>query len=110
MPNEPQDNIWWKLVHLDPALFRGLVIAVITVLGAFGILISPDLTDSLVGVLVAVMAVAQALWTRAGVTANARVVVAVPDPVNAPDAVVPGEAVTDAPAEEIVEAARVSGF
>lgn len=106
---DPQDSIWWKLVHLDPALFRGLVIAVITVLGAFGILISPDLTDSLVGVLVAGMAVVQALWTRAGVTANARVAVVVPDPVNAPNTVAPGEAATSAPVEEIIEAARTSG-
>lgn len=109
MPNEPKPSFWWKLVNLNPALLRGLVMAVVMVLGTAGILVSPDLADGLIGAWVAVAAVVQALWTRNGVTANAKVVVIAPDPVNAPDTVAPGEAVTEASSTDIIEAARTSG-
>lgn len=109
MASEPQDSFWWKLVHLDPAIFRGLVMAAVLVLGSVGIFVSDELANNLVIAWVAIMAVVQALWTRRAVTANARVAVAVPDPVNAPDVVAPGEAATDAPAAAIIEAARTPG-
>lgn len=107
--SEPQPSFWWKLVHLDPAIFRGLIMAVVLVLGSVGIFVSDELANNLVIAWVAIMAVVQALWTKRGVTPNAKVVVQAPDPVNAPGTVAPGEAVTDASAEEIIEAARTSG-
>lgn len=106
MSNQPKDNFWWKLVHLNPALLRGLIMAVVVALGSTGILVSGELPDTLLGVWVAVAGIIQALWTRGAVTANARVAVAVPDPVNAPNTVVPGEAVVYAPSAEIAHAAR----
>lgn len=109
MPNQPRDTFWWRLIHLDPALVRGLIMAVVLVLGSAGILVSESLTDGLIGVWVAVAAVVQALWTKSAVTPNAKVVVSAPDPVNAPDVVAPGEAVTEASSTDIIEAARTSG-
>lgn len=109
MPNEPQDSFWWKLINLDPALVRGVVIAVVALLGTFGILVSDQLSDNLVALLLAILAIVQAVWTKRAVTPNAKVVVRAPDPVNAPDVVAPGEAVTTATSNDIVEAARTSG-
>lgn len=107
MPNA-RDTFIWRIVNLDPALLRGLVVALFLVLGSAGILVSPQIGDSFVMLWVAVMAIVQAIWTRGAVTANARVAVLVPDPVHAPNTVAAGAASTAAPANEIVEAARTA--
>jgi hypothetical protein len=101
-----RDTVWWRIIHLDPALWRGAVVAVVALLGAIGILVTPALPDALLGALVAVAAVAQALWTRPAVTANARVVVEAPEPIRSPGTVVAGEAVTRASDTAIIDAAR----
>jgi hypothetical protein len=104
-----EGGFWWRLVHLEPALIRGLAVAVVGLLGSVGILVIPGLPDGLVGVWLALAAIVQALWTKGAVTANARVAVRVPDPVNAPFVVEAGEAATTAPSAAIVEAARAAG-
>lgn len=101
-----RDTIWWRLVHLDPALLRGGVVAVVALLGVLGVLVTPGLPDVVLVLWVALAAIVQALWTRPAVTANARVLVAVPDPVNEPHVVVAGEAVTTAGGTAIIDAAR----
>jgi len=99
----------WRLVHLEPALFRGIILAVVGLLGTLGIVIAPQVPDSLLGFLIAVLALVQAIWTRQAVTPNAKVAVSVPDPVNAPQTVAAGDAVTTATSRDIVSAARSSG-
>lgn len=100
-----RDTFLWRVVHLEPALLRGVVMAVVALLAGFGIVVSPDVPDATVLVLVAVLALVQAVWTRPAVTANARVVVEAPEPVRQPDAVVAGEAVTRASNADILGAA-----
>lgn len=102
----PQDTLWWRLVHLEPTVLRGVLTGLLGLAGALGILISPGLPDQILGVWVPLMALVQLLWTRPGVTANARVVVALPDPVDAPGTVVPGEATTTATTGQIIDAAK----
>jgi uncharacterized membrane protein YfcA len=96
----------WRLVHLEPALWRALVMAVVALAGSVGILISPDLPESLLGVLGAVLAIVQMMWTRGAVTPNAKVVVSAPDPIGDPATVTAGEATTEASTKDILDAAR----
>lgn len=103
-----RDTFWWRLVHLEPAVLRGLITGLIGLAGALGILVSPDLPDTILGVWVPLMAIVQALATRPAVTANAKVVVEAPDPVNRPGLVVAGEAVTTATNNQILEAATAA--
>ena len=101
-----RDTLWWRLVHLEPTVLRGAVTGLVGLAAALGILIAPGLPDAILGALVPTLALAQLLWTRPGVTANARVVVEAPDPVNSPGLVVPGEATTTASNSQIVDAAK----
>jgi len=99
-------TLWWKLVHLEPALLRTLVVAVVTLLGTFGLLISSDKVDAIIGFATVALIVLGGLSTRSAVTANARVVVEAPNPISDPSTVVAGEAVTEATSTEILDAAR----
>jgi hypothetical protein len=106
---EPTDTFWWRLVHLNPTLIRGVVVSLVLLISSFGILISPEVPNSLIGFIAAILAMVQALWTRPAVTANARVAVYVPDPINAPGVVEAGNATTTATPKDIIDAARASG-
>jgi hypothetical protein len=101
-----RDTWWWRLVHLEPTLLRGVLTGIIGLAGALGILIAPGLPDQILGLWVPLAALVQAMVTRPAVTANARVVVAMPDPVNQPGTVVPGEATTTASNTQILDAAK----
>lgn len=102
---QDKNSFLWKLVNLDPALLRGLIMAVIWILASIGVAVTPELPNSLIGAIAAILAVVQAIWTRPEVTANARVSVYLPDPVNAPNVVAAGEAVTTATTAAIIDAA-----
>jgi hypothetical protein len=102
------DNFWYKLTKLDPAVYRGLIVSVVALLASIGVAISPGVPDALIAFIVVVVPVVQALWTRPAVTANARVAVLVPDPVNNPQIIEAGEAIATAPDAEIVEAATAN--
>lgn len=95
-------------MHLEPTLVRGVLTGLFGLAGALGILLVPGLPDAILGAWVPSMAVVQILVTRPAVTANARVVVLAPDPVEHPRLVVAGEAVTRASDAAILDAARVS--
>lgn len=105
---EPQDTFWWRLTHLDPAVYKGLVVAVIGLLAALGIVIAPGIPDQVIGLVVAVMAIVQGIWTRRDVTPNAKVVAYLPDPFE-PHAIEAGNAATTASDRAILEAAKSSG-
>lgn len=108
---EPQvennkDTVWWRLVNLDPVLLRSFVIAGVTFLASFGLILAPGIPDAIIGFIAVLLLLGQALWTRSSVTPNAKVAVSVPDPVNAPHVVEAGEAKTTATNSEILEAAK----
>src|SRR3954466_2227888 len=102
---DPQDSFWWRLTHLEPAVYKGLVTAIVGLLVTLGVVISPNVPDQLITVIVAAMAVVQALWTRGSVTPNAKVVVALSNAFE-PHRVVAGEATTTASDSAILEAAK----
>jgi hypothetical protein len=104
---DDKSGLWWRLVHLEPTALRGAVTGIVGLMAALGVLIAPGLPDALLGALVPTLAVVQILWVRPAVTANARVSVEVPDPVNDPGRVTAGDAVTTATSAEIVTAARM---
>jgi len=103
---DDKTSTWWRLIHLDPVLFRAAVVAVVVLLGTLGILVDPSIPDALVTAWVALAAIVQTVWTRPAVTANARVVVEAPNPVSDPHVVVAGEATTRASDAAIIDAAR----
>lgn len=106
IPEDP--SFFWRLVNLDPALWRGLVVAIFALLSSFGFYVSDEEREALILVLVSVVAIVQGLWTRFAVTPNKKVVVYKPSPVDAPAMVVAGPAVsTDIPA--IANAAADNG-
>jgi len=106
---EDRNGVWWRIVNLNPVLLRGALVALVTLLGAVGILVAPGIPDALVGLLAGAAAIVQAVWTRPSVTPNARVVVRAPEPITEPGVVEAGEAITSAPNAEILAAARSGG-
>lgn len=102
-------GFWWRLVHLDPAVYRGFIVATAALLVGLGLTFGADLPENLVVFIGAIFALAQGLWTRGAVVANDKVLAYLPDPVNMPNAVAAGVAITGASNEKIVEAARVQG-
>lgn len=107
--NPGSNSLWYRLVHLNPTLWRGLVVATVGLLLSIGVRISPDIPDNVILFIVALAAVLQGIWTRPAVTANAKVVTFLPDPVNEPAAISPGEAITTATDRAVIDAARTSG-
>jgi len=109
--NAPRDTVWWKLVNLQPATWRGVVTAAVVLLAAVGIKVAPEVPDAVFLVILALLPVIQGVWTRSAVTPNAKVAVSVPDPVNAPSVVESGQAVVpdNTPVSEILEAAKGEG-
>lgn len=102
IPDSP--NFWWKLTHLEPALYAGIVTAVVAVLASVGFAISDSATSSIISAVVVIVGLVQALWTRSKSTPNQKVVVYKPDPVNSPNEVSAGSAVSSN-AVEVVNAA-----
>lgn len=103
-----EDSVWWRLIYLNPALWRGLVVSVVALLASAGVIIAPAVPDATISVIVIVAAIVQAVWTRRGVTPNGKVVVYVPDPVNRPDEVSAGAATTGAGDDAVLAAARAT--
>ena len=98
----------WRLVHLNPALWRGIILTGVAVLTSAGVFISPDIPNATIAFIFAALPMIQAVWTRGAVTPNAKVVVAMPDPTQ-PDEIVAGDAVTTATSRDIIEAAHAAG-
>lgn len=92
VPDSP--SIWWKLTHLQPALYAGAVTAMVAVLGAFGFIISDNQTGAIVSVVTFIIGLVQAVWTHSKVVPSTKVVVYKPDPVDNPSMVVAGPAVS----------------
>ncbi len=87
-------GFWWKLIHLDPAILRGSVVSIMGLAAAFGYLVNDQRQGAILGAIAAVLALAQALWTRRAVTPNAKVVVYKPNPVEEPEILLAGHAIS----------------
>lgn len=92
VPDNP--GVWWHLVNMEPALLRGLVVGVFSLLAATGLFVSDNLQAAIAGLVFAIVAVLQGISTRKASTPNAKVVVYKPDPVLFPHYVKPGPAVS----------------
>lgn len=92
IPDVP--SFFWKLTHLDPAVYRGIVVSVVGLLATFGLILSDQNSGAIVAVVSAIAALVQAIWTRGAVTPNQKVVVYKPNPVGEPTVVVAGQAVS----------------
>lgn len=92
IPSRP--GMLWKLTHLEPAIYSGLVTAVVAILAAVGFAIADDKVTSLVSIIGVIAGIVQALWTRSKSTPNAKVVVFKPDPISAANTVAAGPAVS----------------
>lgn len=108
-PKDSRDSFWWRLVHLDPAVYRGIIMAVVLLLVSVGIAVSDNIPNAVIGVVAAVFALVQAMWTKNAVVPNDKVVSYLPDPVNAPGVVYAGAAVTTASDDAVLDAARMAG-
>ena len=107
-PKSP--SVWYKLVHMEPALWRGFIVAVFAVLASVGILVNDAVPDNLIALVLALTAIIQALWTRQAVVPEAKVVVWKDDNQNlrAGEAV-PSSPHTDATLQNLEEAAYLKG-
>jgi len=72
-PQSP--SVWYKLVHMEPALWRAFIVAVFSLLASVGVVVSDDIPNNLVGVIIALASIIQWLWTRQAVVPEAKVVV-----------------------------------
>lgn len=109
MASNPEDTFWWRLVHLNPSIYKGVIVAIIALLAVIGVHIAPGLPDALDGLIAALSVLVQAVWVKSSVTPNAKVVVAVEDPHQGGSVVVPGEATTTASDAAILRAASTAG-
>jgi hypothetical protein len=94
-----------RLMKLEPAVWRGLIAAIIALLGSVGILVSPDIPDLILGVWNPLTLILSTLWIRPAVTPNAKVAVYMPDPEARPTVVRSGEADASAASDRLILAA-----
>lgn len=106
-PNGSNDSLLYRLVHLNPALWRALVVSFFALLLSFGVVVSDQIPDSVITFILAVAAIVQALWTKSGTVPNAKVVSYLPEPVRAPADIHAGPAVTTASAADVVAVSTV---
>lgn len=92
IPADP--SFLWKLVHLNPALWRGIVFSVIGLLATAGLVISNQTGESVVTLILSVTAIVQAIWTRSATTPNKKVLAYKPDPIDHATLISAGEAVS----------------
>lgn len=103
------DTFWWRLVNLNPVLFRTAIVSVVSLLTMSGVLIAPGIPDALTAAVAALAAFVAAIWARDGVTPNGKVVVYQPDPVGSPASVLPGEATAESASDRaVLSAARAA--
>jgi hypothetical protein len=108
---DPKDSIWWRLINLQPATWRGLVVAVIGFLAALGFIVKPEIPEAFLGVVAILLPIVQALWTKSAVTPNAKVAIRIDDPISKPAEITAGEAQVSTAVRplEIIEAATEKG-
>jgi hypothetical protein len=96
-----------RLTSLNPAVVRGVVVAVVALIVLItGKAIDDSTVDVIANVILLLLPIVAGLFIRPAVTANAKVIALKPDPVGAPNVIAPGEAtVTPEQAAQVVDAA-----
>lgn len=100
-------SLLWRLVHLNPVLWRGLLLAVAGVLVTVGVVFSGHAQEAIYTLILSVVAIVQAVWTKGSVVPNKKVVVYKPDPVESPRELASGEAVSTNAADLLAKAASI---
>jgi hypothetical protein len=91
-----------KFATTSPAVFRGLVVSLVSMLASVGVVVDPAIPDSVIGFIASLAALIAALWIHPAVTPNDKVVAYMPDPVDSPGYVMPGPAVPTAKDADIL--------
>lgn len=69
-----------RFSRMEPAVFRGLIVSIVALLASVGVIVTPALSDSIVGLIGAVAALIAGFWIKPAVTPNDKVVSYLPDP------------------------------
>jgi hypothetical protein len=86
-------SMLYRFTHLQPSVYRGIVTAIFGVLASLGIVVSDDIPDQIIVLVLAILPLVQALWTKGAVTPNDKVVAYVEDPYEGRHSIEPGPAV-----------------
>lgn len=70
----------YKLTHLEPAVYRGIIIAVFGVAASLGVVVSDTIPDQVIVLVLALLPLIQGFWTRTAVVAEDKVVAYVENP------------------------------
>lgn len=102
-------NEWLvRFAKMEPAVFRGIIVSIVALLASVGVVVTPALSDSIVGLIGAVAALVAALWIKPAVTPNGKVVSYLPDP-DRRGKLMPGDATTTASDGVVLYTARHTG-
>jgi len=102
------DAPWWqKLVTLDPALVRGLILSIVALFGTvLKVTVLTGTADTIVTFVLSAFALVAAVWIRPSVTPNAKVVVYDDTPLAPVATIKPGEATVKA--EDMMKVERAA--
>jgi hypothetical protein len=70
----------YRFTHLEPAVYRGIIVAVFGVLASLGVVVSDSIPDQVVVLVLAILPMIQAAWTRASSVPTDKVIAYVEDP------------------------------
>lgn len=70
----------YRFTHLEPSVYRGVVVAIFGVLASMGVVVSDSIPDQLVVLVLAILPLIQAVWTKASVVPKDKVVAYIEDP------------------------------
>lgn len=94
-------NFWQRLAALEPAVVRGIVVAIVALVGLVtGKIIGDDTVDTIVDILLILLPIVTGFFIKSAVTPNAKVIAFKPDPVENPDIIHPGEATIEPTVEQ----------
>lgn len=94
-PVVTDESPWWqKLLKLNPAVIRGVLVAVLAVVAQVlgHTIVSDGMIDLIINAFTAIAPLLAGILIRPAVTPNAKVETYKPDPVSSPDVVVAGDA------------------
>lgn len=97
-----------KLLHLDPVLVAAMVTVITTVAALFGVELSHGKAEVFAVVGLAIIVIGAQLWARRKTLARRKVLAFLPDPVDKPNRVAAGTAVTTASDSTVIRAVRMS--
>lgn len=73
-------SMLYRFTHLEPSVYRGIIVAIFGVLASFGVVVSDSIPDQVIVLVLAILPLIQAAWSRAGVVPKDKVVAYIEDP------------------------------